>query len=965
MPMFPLQDLVRSVLAAHGEDAWTVEETGAWCYVRPPEPESRVQGWKLHLSATVLSFPHVLHRAAEVLVPAGCSFKFARDLDTAQEMISSTYDRAQCGKLITVYPRDDDQFRSLAKALDTATAGLPGPAILSDRPYRKGGLVHYRYGAFDGRRTLTNEGLYEVRLEAPDGTLVPDPRKPWFTPPPWAKPPFGGEPGRTAKPAAPEAVLLDDRFEVRQALRHSARGGVYRAVDRKTGEDVIVKQARAHVDSGTTGEDARALLRREGRMLARLDGLCPKLVHEFEQNGHAFLVEELVPGQPLLRWVQERTLAREDDVGVDPAEALEMGLALVGLLSEVHARGLVYQDFTPTNVMVTDEGRPVLIDPEWAAEPGTWIRRATTPGFAAPERVVAPLYGPAHGPEADLFALGAVLCHLVTGAVPHFARDEPGENGPAARTHSERIRTLLAAAEAQRPAARLLAPAVIGLTQEEPERRWTADRVRQFLTGLAPADIPVPAAPAHPPAPAAPTGALPAAATPNAAAPAAGAAACPSVAPAAAPAVSRVSWRPSPDERRRLVDDGLSHLLRDMADPATGPARLWSADSFGTDADPCALQHGSAGPLAVLVRADRLLGRADLRAGIERVARWTDERRARTPRVLPGLHFGASGTAWALHEAAVHLGDTALAERAVELALTVPVRWPNPDVCHGAAGAGLAQLRFWHATGRPEFLERVAECARGLVSAAERADGRVLWPVPEDFDSSLAGVRHLGFAHGVAGVGAFLLYAGLATGDRRCLDLAAEAGDTLVAEAERGPWGARWRGDIADAPGTGLLYHWCNGSSGVGTFLVRLWRATGGAPYLRLAEEAGRATHRVRWSSPSAACHGIAGNGHFLLDLAEAVPDGPYRDWAEDLAAVLHAHHAVRDGLRLVPDGTGQSFHADHQTGTSGTLDFLLRLDHGGPRSWLPDVTVTGAQESAGAPAPAAASTDPHERRDA
>ncbi|MDT3727641.1 lanthionine synthetase LanC family protein [Streptomyces sp. DSM 41972] len=981
---FPLKEIVRSVLAGLGQDAWSLTETGGWCYVEAPDGPQRVQGWKLHVSATALSAPHVLHRAAEVLVAAGCTFKFARSVEVIEEMTSSRYDRAQCGKVITAYPRDDERFRSLAAALDTATAGLPGPAILSDRPYRKGGLVHYRYGAFRGRNTLTSEGSYETRLEAPDGSLVTDHRKPWFSPPPWAELPFEGEPGRTAKPAVPEAVLLDGRFEVRGAIRHSARGGVYRALDRKTGEDVVVKQARAHVGGGLTGEDARSLLRREGRMLTLLDGICPELVHEFEQDGHAFLVERLVPGTPLTQWVQERITEAGDDTGVDPAEAVAMSRALVRLLEDVHDRGLVYQDFTPGNVMVTDEGRPVLIDPEWAVAPGTWMPRAMTPGFTAPERVLAPSYGPAHGPEADLYALGAVLCYLVTGLAPSFAQDEPREaaqdepqdepreaaqdepqdepreaaqdepqdepreaaqdepqdesreaaqgeprDAPRPRTHPERIRELLAAVGGQRPAARLLAPAVAGLTHEDPERRWSARRVREFLSATAIPD------------------------TAGEHADAAG-------------NTTRLPAGPDRDTWRRMTDDGLTRLLRDMADPATEPRRLWSADAFGEQTDACALQHGAAGPLAVLVRADRLLGRDDLRAGIERAAGWIDARRTSVPRLLPGLQFGRSGTAWALHDAAVRLDDAQLAGRAAELALSVPVRWPNPDVCHGAAGAGLAQLHFWHATGRAEFLERAEDCADGLASAAQRTAGTVFWPVPEDFDSALAGIRHLGFAHGVAGIGTFLLYAGLATDRGDLLDLAVEAGDTLVAEAERGPWGARWRSDLTDPPGTGLQYHWCSGSSGVGTFLLRLWRATGAEPYLRLSREAAAAVHRVRWFSPSAACHGIAGNGDFLLDLAACAPDGPYRDWAEDLAAVLYARHAVRDGLLLVPDGSGQSFHADYQTGLSGPLDFLLRLGHGGPRSWLPDAAVaTRLQEAAGADGPAAPTTPPHRRRSA
>ena len=53
---------------------------------------------------------------------------------------------------------------------------------------------------------------------------------------------------------------------------------------------------------------------------------------------------------------------------------------------------------------------------------------------------------------------------------------------------------------------------------------------------------------------------------------------------------------------------------------------------------------------------------------------------------------------------------------------------------------------------------------------------------------------------------------------------------------------------------------WCNGSSGVGTFLIRLWRATGQDRFRELAEEAARAVWTLRASGSPANCHGLAGN---------------------------------------------------------------------------------------------------------
>ncbi|MFJ8278587.1 class IV lanthionine synthetase LanL [Streptomyces griseoviridis] len=909
VPSLSLRSLVRAVLDDLGASGWTFDEDDVWCRVAPPSAAARVQGWKLHVSATALSAPHVLDRAARVLAAGGCAFKFARSLDLVEEMTSASYDRAQCGKFLTAYPDDDDHFRDLADRLDAATAGLPGPAILSDRPLRAGSLVHYRYGAFRGVPVLNNDGSFETRLREPGGAAVTDPRKPWFCPPAWAELPLAGTPGRPpATPAEPSSVLLAGRFVVKEAIRHSARGGVYRALDEHTGTEVVVKQARAHVAEGLTGSDARALLRREAEMLTALKGVCPERVDAFEKDGHAFLVESLISGETLSQWVRRRYA--DGGPGVDPATAVAMAGRLAALLAEVHRRGLVHQDFTPNNIMVDDDGRLWLIDPEWATVPGAWTYRAHTPGFAAPEQCAGPRFGPAHGPAADLYSLGAVLCHLTTGVVPPAARDDRRERSPA-----HRVGELLALIRPERAAARRLEPAILGLTAHRPEHRWTMERFAASLADRTPAVAPAPERAGGP-----------------------------------APAVA--APRPVPDgDLRRLVEDGLTHLTRALRPSAAvegqaGPPsgrRLWKAGPFGDTTDPCAVQHGSAGVLAVLGRATELLDGDQLHASHGLLARWTDERRASVPRLLPGLYFGRAGTAWALHDAARRLDDPAMARRAADLALAVPVRWPNPDVCHGAAGAGLAQLHFWQTTHEPAFLDRIVACADGLVECAETVRGRIVWPVPADFDSALAGARHLGFAHGVAGVASFLLGAARATGNQEYAELAAAAGDTLVAEAERGPWGARWRTDLDHEPGSGLLHHWCSGSTGVGTFLLRLWRATGDTIHLRLAEQAGAAVHAARWTASTAACHGIAGDGDFLLDLADAVPEGPYRSWAGDLAAVLRLRAVVRDGLLLVPDESGTSVRPDARTGVAGTVSFLLRLLHGGPTPWMPDPATWSA----------------------
>lgn len=899
-------ELVRSTLDGDGDGAWDLWLDGIWCYVRPPGHRVREQGWKLHVSATRASATTVLHRAVEVIATHRCAFKFASSLEQVNLLNSRHYPRGGAGKFITVYPDDEQQFVALAADLDKATDGLAGPSILSDRPYRSGSLVHYRYGAFTGKVQLSNDGDYRTMLARPDGSLVEDRRDAWFSVPGWAAPPLpaqeaareaaAGEGAQRPAGRAPggvRRVLLGDRFVVGQAIRHANKGGVFRAVDSSSGADAVVKQARPHVETTESGGDVRDGLRHEAEMLDRLAsmGVAPRKLDLFEQDGHLFLAEELLPGVPLRRWVSEQA---GDAPGMPWQPALELARSLTDLVGAVHSAGVVLRDLSPGNVMIDEAGRPRLIDLELAAEPGAAAVVAGTPGYVAPEQ----LAGQPPTAAADLYSLGAILFLLATGTDPAFLEDRP-----KTRSAARRAGGWLASVATASPAARLLGPLVLGLLEDSPSRRWNFEQVCVFLAG---AEGP----------------------------------------PRANPAPSRPTVGADLD---RLIADGLEHLLDTMT-PTAGD-RLWPTTCFGTGTDPSALQHGAAGPIEVLARAASLeLADPDrLRHALAAACSWVERRLAGEPKVLPGLFFGRAGTIWALHDAAGVLGDQALAARAVERCRTLPVRWPNPDVTHGSAGAGLANLHLWsHRRGDLGLRRRVLECADGLIASADRSHpDQVQWTVPADFDSRFAGTSHYGFAHGLAGIAWFLLAAGQATGRADCMELAGLAGQTLAAAAHVADGAAWWRARPADPPEMRLL-HWCHGASGVGTFLVRLAGATGDSRARELAERAGVAVRRARWQGSPAACHGLAGNGDFLLDLADELGEPRYRAWAEEMAEGILAQHAVRDGRMLVPDDTGKGVAADFGGGLSGALAFLIRLRHGGPRAWMADEATRGERGEAG-----------------
>ncbi|MEO3754333.1 class IV lanthionine synthetase LanL [Streptomyces sp. B6B3] len=894
------------VVALHG---WDHSLDDMWCHVLPPGHYSRPQGWKIHLSATPRSAVPALRAAARVLLERGVAFKFAKGVAQLRQLLSVRCNRGSGGKFITVYPEDDRQFAELVEELHQATEGMTGPKILSDRRYRPDSLVHYRFGGFSGRQQILDaDGSYVPMLVTPDGSWFQDKREAWYAPVPWAKPPLPDPtPARGAEERGQQQVLLDSRFAVFEAIRHSNRGGVYRAKDGRTDRTVVIKEARPYVAAEFDGTDARDYLRNEHEILRLFEGMgiSPRPVSLFEYQDHVFLAEEEVPGVTLRAWVERQV--REDPEHLISVDAvLPMARQLVTLVATVHDKGLVFRDLTPNNVMVTPDDTLVLIDTEFVTRPGEQVTRVMTMGYVAPEEMTGPARYPAPEQDTDLYSLGASLFFLCTGVHPLLAEDA----SPEPRPLDDRLAFLVNAVAGTSPTLRAFAPVVLGLLRQDPRQRIGLPRVRELLAAMprqpdAEGDVvPVASAPVRLPA----------------------------------------------DEQQRLLDDAVRELMTAMT--PDDERTLWPAVPYdGRLFDSLSLQAGCAGSIDALRRTLALkstdgTGEPDGAGGADAVRRalrtsvsWLEARLRQDQRLLPGLFFGRAGTCWALYEAAEALGDEGAMRRAVQRVKRLPVTWANPDITHGVAGSGLAQLHLWRRTGDEELARRVAICAESVL-AARPSSGSTLWPLPESPNGRAAtGPTHLGYAHGVAGICTFLMTVARELDRPELLTTAVDGGDYLLSVAQEVGDGVTWPvapPEPGETPEDGVCW-WCSGASGIGTFLIRLWRATGETRYREAAHRAAVATRAEKWFLSASHCHGVAGNAEFLLDMAAATGERVYRDWAEEYATCL-ARLCVQRDDRLVPiDDVSLKTTYSYNLGLAGSIGFLHRLRHGGERWWMVD----------------------------
>src|SRR2546423_618291 len=258
---------------------------GHWRYSRRPGRDEPEQGWKIHVSATILSAAEVFSRVHPILRKYDALFKIPARPELLASLNSGLPDFSQVGKFLTVYPRSTIEAKTLALELHLATRGLPGPRIPFDVHYRRNSLVHYRYGAF--RRTARNPGGL---IRVPSGKLRSDKRGPGRAVPAWLEDPFQNAPAKSSRPQGPIGIQL---LAYRTRMQRG-KGGVYEALDLSVSPPrrVILKEGRRHGETDGHGEDGYARIKQEARVLRSLRGVreiiprpkAPSAVPVFERT---------------------------------------------------------------------------------------------------------------------------------------------------------------------------------------------------------------------------------------------------------------------------------------------------------------------------------------------------------------------------------------------------------------------------------------------------------------------------------------------------------------------------------------------------------------------------------------------------------------------------------------------------------------------------------------------------------
>ena len=228
----------------------------------------------------------------------------------------------------------------------------------------------------------------------------------------------------------PELLAVDrEHYVIEREIAKGGMGRVLAAWDRRLGRAVAIKELLPK------NRHAARRFEREARITAHLQH--PSIIHIYEAGtwpgGEPFFAMTQVAGRSLDKVVAERPTLEAR------AELLRHVTAAADALAYAHSKHVIHRDLKPANVLVGEFGETVVIDwglakdlgvpsdpketvtmPILSADPGETASGSVvgTPAYMPPEQA----RGEAVDQRADVYALGALLYHVLVGAAPYAAK---------------------------------------------------------------------------------------------------------------------------------------------------------------------------------------------------------------------------------------------------------------------------------------------------------------------------------------------------------------------------------------------------------------------------------------------------------------------------------------------------------------------------------------------------------------
>ncbi|WP_448719213.1 protein kinase domain-containing protein [Microbacterium natoriense] len=207
-----------------------------------------------------------------------------------------------------------------------------------------------------------------------------------------------------------QGVSFGGRYELQSRIAIGGMGEVWEATDHVIGRTVAIKILKDEY-MGDPGFLER--FRAEARHAALVNHEGIASVFDYgEENGSAFLVMELVPGEAL-----STILERDGALSAD--KTLDIVAQTASALQAAHAAGLVHRDIKPGNLLITPDGRVKITD-FGIARIADQVPLTATGQVMGTVQYLSPEQASGHpaSPATDTYSLGIVAYECLAGKRP-------------------------------------------------------------------------------------------------------------------------------------------------------------------------------------------------------------------------------------------------------------------------------------------------------------------------------------------------------------------------------------------------------------------------------------------------------------------------------------------------------------------------------------------------------------------
>ena len=204
--------------------------------------------------------------------------------------------------------------------------------------------------------------------------------------------------------------LLDNRYEILEAIGAGGMAVVYKALDHRLNRLVAVKILK---DDFSRNQEFRRRFHAESQAVAMLSHPNIVSVYDVSRTGDIdYIVMELIEGITLKRYLERKG-------NLNWRETLHFSMQIAKALEHAHSRGIVHRDIKPHNIMILKDGSIKVADfgiARISSAQSTLTREALgSVHYISPEQAK----GARVDCRSDLYSLGVVMYEMLTGRTPY------------------------------------------------------------------------------------------------------------------------------------------------------------------------------------------------------------------------------------------------------------------------------------------------------------------------------------------------------------------------------------------------------------------------------------------------------------------------------------------------------------------------------------------------------------------